>query len=73
MVLKAWIVSQLQDHTESVLSGFLSAPQCITTTLQTGRSRVRYRKVAGSISVEVIFLNLPNPSGSTRLCGLLSL
>jgi hypothetical protein len=31
------------------------------------------RKVAGSIPDEVIFLNLPNPSGRTRLWGLLSL
>jgi hypothetical protein len=31
------------------------------------------RKVAGSIPDEVIFLNLPNPSGSIRLWGLLSL
>jgi hypothetical protein len=31
------------------------------------------RKVAGSIPDEVIFLNLPNPSGRTRPWGLLSL
>jgi hypothetical protein len=31
------------------------------------------RKVAGSIPDEVIFLNLPNPSGHTRPRGLLSL
>jgi hypothetical protein len=32
-----------------------------------------YRKVAGSITEKVIFFNLPNPSGRTRPCGLLSL
>jgi hypothetical protein len=31
------------------------------------------RKVAGSISDEVIFKNLPNPSGRNRPWGLLSL
>jgi hypothetical protein len=31
------------------------------------------RKVAGSIPDDVIFLNLPNPSGRTRPWGLLSL
>jgi hypothetical protein len=32
-----------------------------------------YRKVGGSISDEVICLNLPNPSSRTRPWGLLSL
>jgi hypothetical protein len=37
------------------------------------RHYVANRKIAGSIPDEVIFLNLPNPSGSTRPWGLLSL
>jgi hypothetical protein len=31
------------------------------------------RKIAGSIPDEVIFLNVPNPSGRTKPWGLLSL